>query len=40
VTPQLEEVLKIVARENLVLATGHIHAEEVMAVVKRARSSA
>ena len=37
VTPQLEEVLKIVARENLVLATGHIHAEEVIAVVKRAR---
>jgi hypothetical protein len=37
VTPQLEEVLKIIARENLVLATGHIHAEEVVAVVKRAR---
>ena len=36
VTPQLEAVLKIIARENLVLATGHIHAEEVMAVVKRA----
>lgn len=37
VTPQLEEVLKIIARENLVLATGHIHAEEVVAVVRRAR---
>ena len=37
VTPQLEEVLKIIARENLVLATGHIHAEEVMAVVRRAK---
>jgi hypothetical protein len=37
VTPQLEEVLKIIARENLVLATGHIHAEEVIAVVKRAK---
>lgn len=37
VTPQVEEVLKIVARENLVLATGHIHAAEVMAVVKRAK---
>lgn len=37
VTPQVEEVLKIIARENLVLATGHIHAEEVVAVVKRAR---
>jgi hypothetical protein len=37
VVPQLEEVLKIIARENLVLATGHIHAEEVVTVVKRAR---
>jgi hypothetical protein len=37
VTPQLEDVLKIIARENLVLATGHIHAEEVVAVVRRAR---
>ena len=37
VTPQVEEVLKIIARENLVLATGHIHAAEVMAVVKRAK---
>lgn len=37
VTPQTEEVLKIIARENLLLATGHIHAEEVLAVTKRAR---
>ena len=37
VTPQMEEVLKIVARENLVLATGHVHAEEVLAVAKKAR---
>jgi hypothetical protein len=37
VTPPVEEVLKIIARENLVLATGHIHAEEVIAVVRRAR---
>jgi Family of unknown function (DUF6282) len=37
VTPQVEEVLKIIARENLVLATGHVHAEEVVAVVGRAR---
>jgi hypothetical protein len=37
VTPQVEEVLKIIARENLVLATGHVHAAEVVAVVKRAR---
>lgn len=37
VTPQMEEVLKIIARENLVLATGHVHAYEVVAVVKRAR---
>ena len=37
VTPQVEEVLKIIAREDLVLATGHIHADEVVAVVKRAK---
>jgi hypothetical protein len=37
VTPPVEEVLKIIARENLVLATGHIHAAEVIAVVRRAR---
>lgn len=37
VTPQMEEVLKIIARENLLLATGHVHAEEVLAVTKRAR---
>jgi len=37
VTAQMEAVLKIVARENLVLATGHVHPEEVMAVVRRAR---
>ena len=37
VTPQMEEVLKIIARENLLLATGHVHAEEVVAVTKRAR---
>jgi len=37
VTPEMDEVLKIVARENLVLATGHVHAEEVLAVTKRAR---
>jgi uncharacterized protein DUF6282 len=37
VTPQVEEVLRIIARENLVLATGHIHAAEVVAVVKRAK---
>jgi hypothetical protein len=37
VTPAMEEVLKIIARENLVLATGHVHAEEVVAVTRRAR---
>lgn len=37
VTPAAEEVLKIIARENLILATGHIHPEEVVAVVRRAR---
>ena len=37
VTPEVDAVLKIIARENLVLATGHVHAEEVLAVVSRAR---
>jgi hypothetical protein len=37
VLPQMEEILKIIARENLLLATGHVHAEEVVAVTKRAR---
>src|SRR5262245_35877685 len=29
VTPEMEAILKIIARENLVLATGHVHPEEV-----------
>jgi hypothetical protein len=37
VLPEMEAVLKIIARENLVLATGHVHPEEVIAVTKRAR---
>jgi microsomal dipeptidase-like Zn-dependent dipeptidase len=37
VTPQMEAILKVVARENLVLGTGHAHPEEIVAVVKRAR---
>ena len=37
VTPQVEEVLRIIARENLVLATGHVHADEVIAVLRRAK---
>src|SRR6185503_265745 len=37
VTPEMEEVLRIIARENLVLATGHIHPDEVVAVAKRAK---
>jgi hypothetical protein len=37
VTPEMEAILKIIARENLVLGTGHVHPEEVVAVVKRAR---
>jgi hypothetical protein len=37
VTEPMEEILKIIARENLVLATGHVHADEVVAVTKRAR---
>jgi microsomal dipeptidase-like Zn-dependent dipeptidase len=36
-TPEMDEILKIIARENLVLATGHVHAEEVLAVTRRAR---
>jgi hypothetical protein len=37
VLPAMEEVLKIIAKENLLLATGHVHPYEVVAVVKRAR---
>ncbi|HEY8249486.1 MAG TPA: DUF6282 family protein [Burkholderiales bacterium] len=37
VTPEMEAILKIVARENLVLATGHVHPEEIIAVVRRGR---
>src|SRR5262245_28550799 len=37
VSPQMEAILKIIARENLLLATGHVHPEEVLAVVKRGR---
>jgi hypothetical protein len=36
ILPETEAVLQIVARENLVLETGHICAEEVMAVVRQA----
>ena len=32
VTPEMEAILKIIARENLVLATGHVHPEEIIAV--------
>src|SRR5712675_1800161 len=37
VFPEMEEVLKIVARENLSLATGHVAPEESLAVIKRAK---
>lgn len=37
VTPQTEAVLKIIARENLVLQTGHVSPSEVLAVMKRGR---
>jgi Family of unknown function (DUF6282) len=37
VTPEMEAILKIIARENLVLATGHVHPDEIVAVVRRAR---
>lgn len=40
VTPEMEAILKIIARENLVLATGHVHPEEIIAVVRRARELA
>ena len=38
VTPEMEAILKIIARENLVLATGHVHPDEIVAVVARARA--
>ena len=37
VTPQMEAILRIIARENLLLATGHVHPEEIMAVTRRGR---
>ena len=37
VSAEMEAVLKIIARENLLLATGHMHPEEVIAVTRRAR---
>src|SRR6186713_1443648 len=37
VTAEMEAILKIIARENLVLATGHVHPEEIIAVVRRGR---
>lgn len=37
VTPEMDEILKIIARENLILATGHVSADEVLVVVKRAK---
>lgn len=37
VTPEMEAILKIIARENLLLATGHVHPEEVIAVVRRGK---
>ena len=37
VSPEMEAILKIIARENLVLATGHVHPEEIIAVVKKGK---
>jgi microsomal dipeptidase-like Zn-dependent dipeptidase len=37
VSPEMEAILKIIARENLVLATGHVHPEEVIAVVRKGK---
>ncbi len=37
VSPEMESILRIIARENLVLATGHVHPEEIIAVVKKGK---
>jgi hypothetical protein len=37
VSPEMEAILKIIARENLVLATGHVYPEEIIAVVRKGR---
>lgn len=37
VSAEMETILKIIARENLVLATGHVHPEEIIAVVKKGK---
>jgi hypothetical protein len=37
VSPQMEAILKTIARENLILATGHVHPEEIMAVVAKGK---
>ena len=37
VLPETEAVLKVIARENLVLQTGHVSPEEALAVIRRGR---
>jgi len=37
VLPETEAVLKVIARENLVLHTGHVSPEETLVVIKRAK---
>jgi hypothetical protein len=37
VTPEMEAVLKIIAREHLVLCTSHVSPEEALAVIRRGR---
>jgi hypothetical protein len=37
VTPEMEAVLEVIARENLVLHTGHVSPEEALAVIRRGR---
>jgi hypothetical protein len=37
VLPETEAVLKVIARENLVLNTGHLAPEEILAVIKRGK---
>ena len=37
VSPEMEAILKTIARENLILATGHVHPEEIIAVVRKGK---
>lgn len=37
VTPEMEKVLRVIAREDLVLCTSHVSPEEALAVIRRGR---